>query len=574
MAGLIRRFTTYPTLDVILSVPGVVIVDLIPPGVFAGRTTGKVLLVGEWPKGAFNTPTDVEGDQTIQSVFGGFSLSMRDPLSPTTNPYSNGCAFTWLKDKAFRSLALIRVDMTLTLGVKLQLTGTPTPLTAAVTIPAGTRVRDASAPTREFAIAQDVVFAAGTDLAVVAFTAFNPANLAQTYSTRTVSAIPVYSTQGVSEGAVGDVDSVDSGDLFRAGIGPGTGLPSIVVTAATAALDGAAANATPLTVLTSGDIDTRYTNALTASLPGGDVTSNVYVIASARQSAAIRTALLANAGSASAVGVGRRAVTRPPIGTLPAAAIGSPDPGVGANRGDRNFYCYPHARQNIPEIASLDPAATISSSRVLVGADAWMASLLSVLPPENNPGQSTQDVVSGGLLLPILELESGLTTVGQPTAFTTTNYQQFQAAGVCALFRSPQLGEWVFMSGVTSVNPALFPSLARISRRNMADFIQDSLAAISLPYSKKPATDDRYDSLVAEMDDFLAGLLSEENPQTQRIDAYALDSKSGNTAALQGSGIRVVLISVRTLDELDDIVLQTNIGPSVEISEVQLGSLF
>lgn len=574
MAGLIRRFTTYPTLDVILSVPGVVIVDLIPPGVFAGRTTGKVLLVGEWPKGAFNTPTDVEGDQTIQSVFGGFSLSMRDPLSPTTNPYSNGCAFTWLKDKAFRSLALIRVDMTLTLGVKLQLTGTPTPLPSAITIPAGTRVRDASAPTREFAIAQDVVFAAGTDLAVVAFTAFNPANLAQTYSTRTVSAIPVYSTQGVPETAVGDVDSVDSGDLFRAGIGPGTGFPTIVVTAATAALDGAAANATPLAVLTSGDIDTRYTNALTASLPGGDVTSNVYVIASARQSAAIRTALLANAAAASAVGVGRRAVTRPPIGTLPAAAIGSGDPGVGANRGDRNFYCYPHARQNIPELASLDPSATISSSRVLVGADAWMASLLSVLPPENNPGQSTQDVVSGGLLLPILELESGLTTTGQPTAFTTTNYQQFQAAGVCALFRSPQLGEWVFMSGVTSVNPALFPSLARISRRNMADFIQDSLAAISLPYSKKPATDDRYDSLVAEMDDFLAGLLSEENRQAQRIDAYSIDSKSGNTEALQGSGIRVVLFSVRTLDEMDDIVLQTNIGPSVEISEVQLGGLF
>jgi hypothetical protein len=573
MAGLIRRFTTYPTLDVILSVPGVVIIDLIPPGVFAGRTTGKVLLIGEWPKGPLVTPTDVEGDQTIQSVFGGFSLSMRDPLSPATNPYSNGCAFAWLKDKAFRSLALIRVDMTLAEGVKITLGGTPTPLTADVTVPAGTRVRDASAPTVEFALAQDVVFAAGTDLAVVAFTAFDTANLAATYSTRTVSGIPVYSVRGVSETLVGDVDSVDTTDLFRAGIGPGTALPSLTVAASTGAVDGAAANAAALTVLTSGAIDTRYTNALDASLPGGLVTSNVYVIASARQSNAIRTALLANAAAASAVGNGRRAVTRPPIGTLPASAISSVAPGVGVTRGDRNFYCYPHARQLLPEIAALDPSEVISSPRILVGADAWMASLLSILPPENNPGQSTQDVVSGGLLLPILELESGLTTAGQPTAFTATNYEQFQASGVCALYRSPQLSEWVFMSGVTSVDPSLYPSLTRISRRDMADFIQDSLAAVNLPYSKKPTTNDRYDSLVAEMDDFLAGLLSEDNPAAQRISAYSLDSKSGNTLSLQGSGIRVVLISVQTLDELDDIVLQTNIGPTVVISEVEVSGI-
>lgn len=573
MAGLIRRFTTYPSLAVILEVPGVVIIDLIPPGVFAGRQTGKVLVVGEWPKGPLNTPTDVEGDQTIQQTFGGFSLSMRDPLSPVTNPYSNGCTFAWLKNKGFRSLALIRVDLTLVNGVKIQLTGTPTPLAANLTVPAGTRVRDASAPTQEFALAQDVTFAAGTALGAVAFTAFNPANLEQTYSTRTVSGIPVYSTQGVSEGAVGDVDSVDAQDLFRAGIGAGTANPLIVVTTSTGALDGAAANGAALTVLPSGTIDTRYQNALDASLPGGDVTSNVYVIASARQSDAIRTALLANAGAASAVGVGRRALTRPPIGTSIATATGSVAPGVGANRGDRNFYCYPHARQLLPELAELDPAEAISSPRVLVGADAWMASLLSILPPEENPGQSTQSVVSGGLLAPILELESGLTGAGLPTNFTEANYRAFQAAGVCALARIAALSEWVFMSGVTSVDPTAFPGLVRISRRNMADFIQDSLAAVCLPYSKKAATIDRYDSLVAENDDFLAGLLSEGNQAAQRISAYALDSKSGNTESLVGSGIRVLLISVQTLDELDDIVLQTNIGPTVTINEVQVAGI-
>lgn len=567
MAGFIRRFTAFPPLDVITAIEGVNIVDLIPPGIFVGVQTGTVCLVGEWPKGTFNSPTLVEGDQTITQTFGGFSLSVTDPLSFATNPFSNGNAFVWLKNKVFRRLVLVRVDMDLAEGVHIQLTGTPSPLTEDVTIPAGTRVRSSGAPTEEFALSDDIVFAAGTDLTVVANTPYDPDT--PSYSTRTVADVPVYSTQGNDESLVGDVDEVDSTDLFRAGIGAGTSLPSIVVTVATGALDGAAANAAVLTALTSGAIDTAYQNALDSTLPGGgDAVDLIQTIAAARQSTAIRTALAGNAADSSAVGTGRHAVTRAPIGTLPAAAIGAADPGVGANRSDRNFYCYPHFEQSIPEIASLDPQAVISAPEILLGADAAMATILSNLPPEENPGQSTTEFRTGGLLTFVRKLEDGLTGAGLPTAFTLTNYQSFLAAGVAALRRDTRISEWIFQSGVTSIDPTLFPQLAPIKRRRMADFIQDSAATISLVHNKKLQTAERFDAFLGGLTDFLDTLLSENNPAQQRIADYSIDGTSGNSEALQGSGVSVVIIDVTTLDDFRHIVLQTTIGETVVIEEV------
>lgn len=564
MAGFIRRFTSFPALSVITEIESVDIVDLIPQGIFVGRQLGTVALVGEWPKGDFNTPTLVEGDQTIRDTFGGFSLSVTDPLSFATNPFSNGNAFCWLKNKRFRRLVLVRVDMDLVDGVNIQLTGTPTPLAEDLTLPAGTRVFSSAAPTEEFATSADVTWAAGTDLTAATGTTFDPDT--PTYSTRTVGAIPVYSTQGNDESLVGDVDTANTTDLFRAGIGTGTALPSIVVTPSTGLLDGEAANGAVLTALLTAAIDTRYENALDSLLPGDAVSDNVEIVASARQSSAIRTRLLENARDASAVGTGRVSLVRPPIGTLLAGATGASDPGVGANRSDRVIYCYPHFEQRIPELTELDPSAAISAPDILLGMDSAMATLLSNLPPENNPGQSTQNIASGGLLTFIRKLEDGLTGAGLPTKFTLANYISLKSAGIAALRRDPRLSEWIVQSGVTSIDPTLFPSLVPIKRRRMADFIQDSLATVALRFNKLPATTERVNALVGEMDAFLSTLLAEDNPAQQRIVAFGIDSRSGNTEALQGSGIFVFIIEVQLLDTLDHIVLQTTIGESITVS--------
>ena len=580
MAGFIRRFTFFPQLSTITEVEGVVVVDLIPPGIFVGLTTGTVCLVGEWPKGPFNQSTVVQGDRTIQDTFGGFSLSVTNPLGFATNPFSQGNAFTWLKAKRFRKLVLVRAKLDLVLtgavGVNVQLTGTvidpatgaavtviPTGLS--ITIPAGTRVRDASIPTVEFAISADLTFVEGTDLGSGTSTVFDPDTA--TYTTRTVGNVPIYSTQGVVEGTVGDVDSVDAQDLFRAGIGAQTGQPSLLVGASTALLDGAAANTAVLTPLTLGQIDTAYENAIDASKPGDIASNDIVIITSARESSAIRSRLNVNARDSSEVGRGRMALNRPPVGTDPTTggAQAAADPGVGANRSDRVIYAYPHFEQRIGEIAELDPTKVISGANILLGADSAMATILSNLPPENNPGQSTAQIVSGGLLSFIRKLEDGLTGTGLPTKFTISDFKAFKAAGIAALFLSPELGEFVFLSGVTSVLPTSFPQLAPIKRRRMSDLIQDSLAAIALKFNKLPGTVERFDALVGELTDLLETLLSSNNPAQQRIAGFSIDIKSGNTQELQALGIRVIVIKVRLLDTLDHLVLQIESGESVTI---------
>lgn len=577
MSAFVRRFLNFPPLSVITSIESVDIIDLIPPGFFFGVGTGVVALVGEWPGGPVNTPTRVDGLQVIDSTFGGFSLSMTNPFDFTTapageftNPFSNGCAFTWLKGKRYRQLILSRVDMRLAEGVHIQVTGTPTPLAADLLIPAGTRVRDASSVDEEFALAFNVVIAAGTDLTAAAFTTFDE-NRTAAYPTRTVADIPVYSTKNTPEAVVGDIDSVDTSDLFRAGIGVGTPLPSLVVIASTGILDTAPANAAVLTPLVTGAVDTAYTNALNSLNPGSEVNDSIDIVASARESSSIRTNLASHVANASLTGRGRIALLRPPIGTTLTTSITGSDPGVGANRADRNIYCYPHFEQRIEELSVLDPTEAISAQDILIGGDSAASTILSQLPPENNPGQSTQQVISGGLLTFIRKLEDGLLTAGQPTRFSLANYETFKANGIMALRRDSDLSEWIFQSGITSVSPTAFPSLVNVKRRRMADFLQDSMAVIAKRFSKLPRTEDREDALLGELDDFLADLLSVDNPPAQRIEGYNLDATSGNTSELAAAGIFVVVTSIRLLSTFDNIVLQTNIGEAVEVVEQQLG---
>ena len=83
------------------------------------------------------------------------------------------------------------------------------------------------------------------------------------------------------------------------------------------------------------------------------------------------------------------------------------------------------------------------------------------------------------------------------TKFVLGDYIAFRAAGIAAIRRSPEIAEFVFQSGVTSIDPVLFPQLRNIKRRRMADFIQDSMAAIALRFNKLPGTTERFDSVTA-----------------------------------------------------------------------------
>lgn len=313
--------------------------------------------------------------------------------------------------------------------------------------------------------------------------------------------------------------------------------------------------------LTEAAIDAAYVLAIQATDDPNGVSHDANVIFSARQSNTIRKALRANAIAASADGCfGRMAIVRPPLGTTKGVATsGSQEPGVGAYRDQRVIYTFPQANTFIPLVAQRGLAGgsgfTVDGN-VDVGADGFMANILSQLPPEENPGQVTS----------FMAAVNGVESSANAQGYNIVDYTNFRAKGIAALRMDD--GTAVFQSGVTSVDPGTTPQLRNIARRRMADFIQDSLARRAKAFGKKLSTFVRRTALTSEIRTFIESLLSRNNPSSQRIAGYTLDDKSGNTLDTLAMGLYRIILKVRTLASLDSIVLQTTIGESVKVDEI------
>lgn len=311
--------------------------------------------------------------------------------------------------------------------------------------------------------------------------------------------------------------------------------------------------------LTEPQIDVLYQDAMDSTLDINTVAKEVNIIYSARQSDAVRRGLRQNVLDASSTGLyGRMACIRPPMGTTRATAKSTTaEPGVGAYRDQRVIYCFPQGATLVPSIATRGTAGGTgftASGVVDVGADGFMASVLSQLPPEENPGQEN------AFLDGLVSLESSPNASG----FSITDYTDFRASGIAAL-RFDQ-GAAFFQSGVTSVDPLLHAGLRNIARRRMADFIQDTLAIRLRAFAKKLNTVARRNAIVAEIRGFMNTLVNKQNPANQRIDGYTIDL-SANTPTTLGLGMFRVILRVRTLSSLDSIVLETTIGETVDLAE-------
>lgn len=307
-------------------------------------------------------------------------------------------------------------------------------------------------------------------------------------------------------------------------------------------------------------IDTKYIDAINATIDVSSICRVVNITFCARQSNVVRRYMRSNAIDASANGhFGRMTCIRPPLGTLKATAKSTAaEPGVGAYRDQRVIYNYPAIGSYVPAIATRGIAGGYGftvDGIVDIGSDGFMASILSQLAPEENPGQQTPYTGAA------IRLESSANAQN----FTIDDYKAFKASGIAA----PRFddGSMVFQSGVTSVDPLLHPNLKTIARRRMADYIQDSLALRAKNYGKKLNRKSYRNAYVNEVINFLDGLLSPTNPESQRIDGYTVDQKTGNTLTTLAMGMFRIIISVRTLSSLDAIVLQTTIGEGVVITE-------
>ncbi len=321
-------------------------------------------------------------------------------------------------------------------------------------------------------------------------------------------------------------------------------------------------NLLPLAVaLTEAQLDAQYVATLATSTSPNTVVKIVNVVVSARSSNAVRAALKANALAASANGCyGRSTCVRPPLGTARATARSlTAQPGVGAYRTSRLFYCYPGAQTYIPAIAARGVAGGVgftASGLIDTGFDTWAAAVISQLPPEENPGQETSSLDG------ITAIEAGNPDV---QAMTLGDYELFRAAGIAALRIDGSTK--VIQSGVTSVDPAIYPNLKNIARRRYADFLADSLTPMIGSFIKKLAGDVRRAVVVSVVETFMAGQRSIDNPANQRVDSYKVDGKAGNTPSSLAKGIFRVTLRARTLPSMDVIVLDVAAGETVVITD-------
>ncbi len=317
--------------------------------------------------------------------------------------------------------------------------------------------------------------------------------------------------------------------------------------------------------LTDAQIDAQYATAIAATLNVSDVSREINIICSARQSNSNRRNLKTNTITASKTGLfGRVAISRPPLNTAVATAEStSAEPGVGAYRNERLEYNYPGFNVNVPAIALVGTAGGTgftADGNMDVGSDVFLASVLSQLNPEEDPGQLTD------FLSAVNGLETGAGNSANSNSnlqgWTIDTYKSFKASGICA----PRIenGLVFFQSGVTSVDPASFPQLSPISRRRMADFIQDSLSIALKPNLKKLLTTARQTAIKTAVRDFLTGLQSPTNANLQRIVTFSISDKQNTKVAL-AAGVYRLTILVQLVPSLKALVLDTTIGETVQI---------
>lgn len=126
MAGFIRRYSSFPGVETITLIEGVIIIDLPPPGNITGVGTGVVAIVGEFADMTFAASSDANGNittnprpvelfsaQDMQDKLGGFD--------PTLGDFGNSCGngFVAVRNKRYARLIGVPVNLASPLGVRL-----------------------------------------------------------------------------------------------------------------------------------------------------------------------------------------------------------------------------------------------------------------------------------------------------------------------------------------------------------------------------------------------------------------------------------------------------------------------
>lgn len=325
------------------------------------------------------------------------------------------------------------------------------------------------------------------------------------------------------------------------------------------------ANTQAPNVAANAEMDVLYANALNALMQNTSPAKDVSICWAARTDGNIRSSLLQTAVNRSAVGVGLMACVSPDLSVVTLEeAISTGSPGVGATRAERVIYSWPNVQTLVPAAVGTPikgaDGQTYTNGQLDTRADGWMACILSNLASELNPGQGGD--LTASILAPMISYSR---STDPNNELTLQGWEQLKASGVAGPIYDSGEGSWTFQSGITS---SLIPGETNINRQRMQDEIGDSLAAAMKPYVKQVVKQTLIDAEHGVIDGYLQGLLSPNNPAAQRIAAYSIDDKSGNTQALNAQGVYIWIILVQMLATQDTIGLQLSVGPTVQVTNL------
>ena len=603
----IYRTTEMPTLQKLLELERIWAIDGagVNQPVGQGRVTACV--VGECLQGPF-APYLVVGGNDPLNIFVGtasrFNLLSQSGVDPTS-ALQDGSGVTFdgnlwaeLKGKTFACLVIQRVDCDMVAAdssvvkafVKFDVVVNAADVTAGVTnkdivIPSGQRFANAAigSATKIIATSQQVTIPAGTTVAAGAVTC--GFNFTQDLATGALTYVASGATIGVTAFFVKGTKATTGGsDLIDTAID--TALPSVLsVVGGTVSTIIASGSANDVFAPAGGGaqgsmglsdcITANYAAAINKTMPGVDATNDIVAIWSARNYQMIatgaaknlRAALWNNAVNASRIGRGRVAcvTAAPALGTSPTQASTA----MGIYQGLISADGYAASNPDLDRLWLSGPFEQVFSQELnaditisVCGKRAAMKVSLA------NNGKSEYQTSVGNPENAAIQGGDALEACFAANPLQDTDFVTMRAKGVAWLVKDRTAGWW-FYSGVTGADPILNANRVADNRRSFADEVQDFEFALAAPNSKKPGTPARADGFVTDLTAYLEGLVNPPVGDSRAMAYQVLDgAAAGNTDYLNSHGAYLFTSNVKMYGDMNDIIINTMIGPTVIIAQV------
>ena len=249
--------------------------------------------------------------------------------------------------------------------------------------------------------------------------------------------------------------------------------------------------------LTATQLDTAYLTAIASTLGAGvGVKKKIDGIVSARQSDAIRAALIDNAITATSNGHNaRRAFVSPPNNTALLTIVSDSQPGVASYRSKYASYACGAFNVKMQEMIAAG-YADATTGGILRHPDMFLASRFSVLKPGENPGQLPDEEKFRWSPTFVIGLDDEAST------WDVDSYAALKEAGACgSLFDSVLGGS--FEQGITTVDPVTDPVDVTIQRVTFEGYFGKYLADSNKKDAKKQPVAKRVARRLLAIESFL-----------------------------------------------------------------------